>query len=144
MKQLRVLVLDDDSLFTISRRFKAMDIELEVTCETHEEVHDSMAGGAYRVTIRALALAATASSKEWDAVIVGNNLGTGAIKARSLPREIRDITMIVWNDPPIESSTSLYAPLGFTHFGQRYCFDDQTGPDIESFLREVARELAAS
>ena len=133
--QIRVLVLGDDSVSLPRHRFPGVDVVL--TRETSEEI---MSGGRYMVSSRSLELARTATPDMYDAIIIGNNLGTGLPKAHEVPEAMRDRTMIVWNhySPGNEHD---YAKMGFTRFGQRLWFDLDDAPKvycIKDFLEEVA------
>jgi len=66
------------------------------------------------------------TSEHVDAIIIGNNVGAGVSRAREIRPEMRDKTMIVWNDY-CPGNEAPYAALGFQYFGSR--------DDIDVFLK---------
>lgn len=145
---MKVLILGDEDpdLMLGQKALLELGFELEVTKETREEVFsNNVFAGGYRVSQRSGELARGATPELYDAIIVGNNEGTGRAKARELPDSVKDRTMIVWNRF-VPGTEAPYAEMGFTHFGQRYTFEE-TDPSIlgvRSFMLEIASKLATS
>lgn len=140
--KLRVLFFDDEDFFAVEL-FEKDGVEIELIGETTEEIGRSRPLGGYRVTQRSLLLAREATPEKYDVIIIGNNLGTGISKARELPPEVHNRTMIAWNEyrPGNEQP---YAAMGFTHFGNRVNWAGSTALDIELFIRTVIGRMKAT
>lgn len=115
---LKVLVLGDRALFGRDK-LKAAGYELGVVVEDSQFKSSGYFGGGYEVSQHSLGLAGTADVDGYDAIVIGNNLGTGIRQAIMLPRSVRSRTLIVWNDPPSDRDTTPYRNLGFENFAVR-------------------------
>ena len=141
--KVRILVLGDDDVIVSKRNFESAGIELEIIHELRNQFWNEPLG-RYFVSDRALQLAQAATPELYDAVVVGNNLGTGVDKACELPRSMQGRTMIVWNHFR-SGDESAYADLGFTRFGNRLTLPSEgDAPDTEDFLMEIAERLKAA
>lgn len=130
-KAFRVLVLDDSLIGRGDRELAIQGVRVAITALKREEImRDAISG--YRISSRGLKLAGDATS--YDAVIIGNNMGTGFAYAREIPGEMKPHTMIVWNTRKPDDEAA-YARFGFEHFGVRH--QDEVG-----WLIQQAEEAA--
>lgn len=58
------------------------------------------------------------SEKAVDIVVIGNNMGAGVPKARAIADDMRDVTIVVWNQYSL-GIEGPYTALGLTRFGSR-------------------------
>lgn len=126
---LRLLVLDRDLSHGPIYKLEQEGFELNVTKLEREEVFD---GIYYGVSRRGLQLARHA--EDYDAVIIGNNMGSGLRYAREIPDSMKDRTLIVWNEY-IPDEERPYAAIGFEHFESRQQETD--------WLLQQAKEVTA-
>lgn len=139
--KLRLLVLGD-SMIALPQGLINQGVEFEVLCEPDECIHNSR--GYYVVSTWSLEKAGNAEIDGWDAIIVGNNLGSGVVKARALPESVRDRTMIVWNRY-VPGDGKSYFEMGFRHLGNWYSTRDNDYPySIWKFLAEIAQQMQGS
>ena len=130
MKRLRVLVLD--SLVILDTvALEREGFALEVTSLEYEEIFNAH---GYKVCDSGSALAH--EGRNFDLIVIGNNLGTGLQYARVVPVEMRRRTLIVWNEytPGDERG---YARMGYRKFASR---KDQTDWLIRMAQRTVAAQ----
>ncbi len=125
----RLLVLDDDVPVRAVARLKETGIGLEIVKLELDEVFD---GRYYRISSRGVELARQA--QEFDAVMIGNNEGTGLNYAHVIPEQMKARTIVLWNryEPGVEGG---YAALGFTNFANR-----NRDPDATDWLLQLALE----
>ena len=57
---------------------------------------------------------------DYDYIVIGNNLGSGAQKASYVPSRLRSRVVIVWNGDPTSVEISGYSFYGFEHFSSRF------------------------
>ena len=58
------------------------------------------------------------ASKNFDIVVLGNNLGAGIVKAASIHPRLHSRTVVVWNDDGLGGKAE-YEKLGFRNFMTR-------------------------
>ena len=133
MPALRVLVFDDPLSFdpyTSGLIRAGITIEVTYVGDIHSKYHPDTA---------ALARATFATIDTFDAVVIGNNLGAGAIIANALSRELRMHAMVVWATWP-PSRIDAYSGTGITYFGTR-ASEEPSVLSTERFLALRAREI---
>jgi len=120
MSKVRVLYLDTQFQTYIADLEMTGLLEAEVTTLDRE---DFVVPGGYKESQLGKDFAARATPDTYDLVVIGNNRASGYAYARQLIAEMRDRTLIVWNDytPGDEEG---YVDLGFSHFCSRR---DQVG-----------------
>ncbi|MDF1497268.1 MAG: hypothetical protein P1P90_04360 [Patescibacteria group bacterium] len=67
-----------------------------------------------------------------DLVVLGNNLGYGLLLAEVVSERMKEQTVIVWNDPPLEGLKP-YQDLGFKLFASRL--------EVGRVIRELANNV---
>jgi hypothetical protein len=112
----RILVLDVNRIQHVVRELRARGVRVEVTALEHADIWSNAGYGSYRVSHRGLDWARHAAG--YDAIIIGNNRGTGFAYAREIPDAMKPHTLIIWNDRSAADEEA-YARFGFEHFGKR-------------------------
>ena len=155
----RVLYLDSDFYITLGNPALA-GLQLEVTPEvppdgetsryarflpegitvlTDQPLVNAGRKSVYEPTVQLLEIIETeTASGRYDWVIIGNNRGSGLIKARRVVESMRDKVLIIANSYPLSEP---YRQLGIRHFATRYAAGDILAQMIAA--AQLAPSLAA-
>lgn len=126
MRTIKILLLDDETHFPVnSVNDYFPDARVELILESGWG--DYVPYGAPSTEAIQHILRGT-EEKQFDLIVLGNNLSWGMERVAYIHEGSRDRTIVVWNDPN-QAAENFYRRHGFRHFGCRR--------EIPKLLRET-------